>query len=121
MSEINNNLQGANIANFANEVKDNARQQANQHIHPAKQQNLSEAIQDLQNIFATLDQSHDKNTVLGQTQIVAKTIETLENEPTVKKRLLNAVKEGGAAAIEETIKHPAVKPVVAAIKGYVDA
>ena len=51
----------------------------------------------------------------------AKTVEAIEGDPTIKQRLINAVKEGGAAAIEETIKHPAIKPVVAALKGYMDA
>ena len=53
--------------------------------------------------------------------ITAKTIEAVEKNPTVKKRLINAVKEGGAAALESAIEHPAVKPVVAAVKGYIDA
>ncbi len=52
--------------------------------------------------------------------IAAKTIEAIENQPTVKQRLLNAVKEGGTTALEEMIEHPAIKPVVAAIKGYID-
>jgi hypothetical protein len=39
-----NNLQGANVANMANTVKDNARQQANQHIHLSEEKRtLAEA------------------------------------------------------------------------------
>jgi hypothetical protein len=40
-AQFNNNLQGSNIANFANEVQDSARQQANQHIHQGPNQNLT--------------------------------------------------------------------------------
>ncbi len=81
---------------------------------------LAAAVRDIKALFAELDQSYDKTTPLGQMQIATKTIEAIENKPTVKKRLLNAVKEGGTTALEEMIEHPAIKPVVAAIKGYID-
>ena len=83
--------------------------------------NLAQATRDLKELFAEFDQTYDKNTPVGQTMITAKTIEAVEKNPTVKKRLINAVKEGGAAALESAIEHPAVKPVVAAVKGYIDA
>ncbi|MEM9090126.1 MAG: COR domain-containing protein, partial [Cyanobacteria bacterium P01_F01_bin.53] len=82
---------------------------------------LAQATRDIKALFAELDQSYDKTTPLGQTMITAKTIEAIEGDTTVKKRLINAVKEGGAAAIEVAIEHPATKPVIAAIKGYIDA
>ena len=82
---------------------------------------LAQATRDIKALFAELDQSHDKTTRSGQMMIAAKTVEAIEGDPTIKQRLINAVKEGGAAAIEETIKHPAIKPVVAALKGYMDA
>jgi internalin A len=50
-SQYTNNLQGANIANFANEVKDNARQQTNQHIHQAANQNLTEAAKEIKDLL----------------------------------------------------------------------
>ena len=82
---------------------------------------LATAARDIKALFAELDQSYDKTTPTGQMMIATKTIEAIENQPTVKKRLLNAVKEGGTTALEEMIEHPAIKPVVAAIKGYIDA
>ena len=84
-------------------------------------QDLAQATRDIKALFAELDQSHDKTTPAGQAMIYARTIEAIEGEPTVKQRLINAVKEGGAAAIEAAIEHPAIKPVVAAVKGYIDA
>ena len=121
MTDITNNNQGANIGNFANEVKDNARQQANQHNHPAAKQDLAEAVRELKDIFAALDQSYDKTTPGGNAMITAKAVEAIESKPTLKKRLLNAAEEGGIAAIESAVDHPAVKPVVAAFKGFTDA
>ncbi len=81
---------------------------------------LATAARDIKALFAELDQSYDKTTPFGQMQIATKTIEAIESKPTVKKRLLNAVKEGGTTALEEMVEHPAIKPVVAAIKGYID-
>ena len=106
------------VPNFANEVEDNARQQANQHNHPATKQNLSEAVREIKAIFAELDQQYDKTTPSGNAMITAKAVEAIESKPTLKQRLLNAAKEGGIATIEVAVDHPAIKPVVAAFKGF---
>ncbi|MEO0410065.1 MAG: hypothetical protein AAF289_22195, partial [Cyanobacteria bacterium P01_A01_bin.135] len=60
-------------------------------------------------------------TPTGKAMISAKTVEAIENNPTLKKRVVNALKEGGTTALEEAIDHPAVKPVVAMVKGFIDA
>ena len=84
-------------------------------------QDLAQATRDIKALFAELDQSYDKTTPSGQMMIAAKAVEAIENKPTTKDRLLNALKEGGTTATEEAIEHPAIKPVVAAFKGYMDA
>ena len=121
MTNNTNNLQGANVNNVANEVNDNARQQGNQHIHPANQQSLADAVRDIRALFAELDQNHDKTTPGGQMMIAAEAVKAIEGQPTMKKRIVNALKEGGAAAIESAVDHPATKPFVAAAKGFMDA
>ena len=50
--------------------------------------------------------------------ISAKTLEEIENTPSLKKRIVKALKEGGAAALEVAIDHPATKPLLAAAKGF---
>jgi uncharacterized protein YuzE len=82
---------------------------------------LAAAARDIKALFTELDQTYDRTTPTGQMMIAAKTVEAIENQPTVKARLLNAVKEGTTTALEEMIEHPAIKPVVAAFKGYIDA
>jgi internalin A len=121
MTENTNNLQGANIGNFANEVKDNARQQTNQHIHQAANQNLTQAAKDIKELLTQLDNDYDSSTATGQAMISAKAIESIEKNPTLKARVVNALKEGGTTALEVAIDHPAVKPVVAMLKGFMDA
>ena len=39
----------------------------------------------------------------------------------MKKRVFNALKEGGSTAMAELIDHPLAKPCVAAIKGFIEA
>jgi len=121
MTENTNNLQGANIGNFANEVKDNARQQTNQHIHQAPNQTLAEAAKDIKNLLDQLDQDYNRNTSSGQAIIKDKAIERIKNDPTLQARVVNALKEGSTTALEELIDHPAIKPIVATFKGFIDA
>ncbi len=84
-------------------------------------QNLAQAAQEIKALLEQLDQHYDNTTPVGQAQISAKAVETIANNPTLKARVVNALKEGGTTAMEELVKHPAVKPLVATLKGFVDA
>ena len=84
-------------------------------------QNLAQAAQDIQDLLNHLDQTYDRTTPTGQALISAKAIESIEKNPTLKARIINALKEGGTTALEEAIDHPAVKPVVALVKGFMEA
>ena len=104
MADITNNNQGANIANFANEVKDNARQQANQNIHQSTDQSLAQAAKDIKDLLDQLDKDYDSTTPTGQAMISAKVIESIEKNPTLKARVINALKEGGITALESSYR-----------------
>jgi hypothetical protein len=84
-------------------------------------QNLAQAAQEIKALLTQLDQDYDRNTPTGQAMISAKAIESIEKNPTLKARVVNALKEGGTTALESAIDHPAVKPVVAMLKGFMDA
>lgn len=84
-------------------------------------QNLVQAAQDIKDLLTQLDQDYDNSTPTGQAMISAKAIEAIDKNPTLKARVVNALKEGGATALEEAIDHPVVKPVVAMVKGFIDA
>ncbi|MCY7286361.1 MAG: GTP-binding protein, partial [Cyanobacteria bacterium CAN_BIN43] len=84
-------------------------------------QNLAQAAQDIKALLTQLDQDYDRTTPTGQAMISAQAIATIEKNPTLKARIINALKEGGTTALEEAIDHPAVKPVVALLKGFMDA
>jgi hypothetical protein len=84
-------------------------------------QNLAQAAKDIKDLLDQLDKDYDRTTPSGQAMIGAKTIEAIEQNPTLKARVVNALKEGGTTALESAIDHPAVKPVVAMLKGFMDA
>jgi hypothetical protein len=84
-------------------------------------QSLAQAAQDIKTLLTQLDQDYDRTTPTGQAMISAQAIASIEKNPTLKARIVNALKEGGTTALEEAIDHPAVKPVVALLKGFMDA
>jgi hypothetical protein len=86
----------------------------------ASNQNLATAATDIKQLLDRLSQEYPSNTPAGQAIIGAKAIEQIENNPTLKKRVINALKEAGATALEEAIDHPAIKIVVAGAKGFID-
>ncbi|MEO1395444.1 MAG: COR domain-containing protein [Cyanobacteria bacterium J06634_5] len=82
---------------------------------------LTQAARDIKTLLTELDQQYDHTTADGQELIEAKAIKAIQGNPTLKKRVFNAVKEGSAAALESAIEHPVAKPVIATIKGFIDA
>ncbi len=112
---FNNDYRGANIANSANKVLDNARQQANQHIHLAEQkQTLAEAAAEIQKVLKQLE-------VTNPTATEAEKITHVNDEttPSFKRRAVGALQAGGEAAIEEFLDNPYVNVGKAIVKGWI--
>jgi internalin A len=49
-----------------------------------------------------------------------KVLDSIEANPTLKSRTLNALKEAGKTAFEEAIDHPIAKVLVAGLEGYLE-
>ena len=122
MNDITNNLQGANVGSFANEVKDQARQQSIQHIHQANNQNLAQAAQDIKALLAQLAVDYPAEDDFTR---AGRAVGAIKSNPTLKQRVTNALKESGTTAVEKAIEavtdHPAVSIIVAGVKGFVEA
>lgn len=110
-----NNLQGANVGNMANTVKDNARQQANQHIHLSEaQKTLAEAVAEIQQLLKQLETT---NPIATEPEMVAYVND--ETTPSFKRRVADALQASGETAIDEFIlENKYLKVVKAAIKGW---
>ncbi|OUC12470.1 MAG: hypothetical protein B0A82_22225 [Alkalinema sp. CACIAM 70d] len=83
--------------------------------------NLAQAARDIKELLDQLSKDYPSDTVAGQAMIGAKAIEQIEKNPTLRQRVVNALKEAGSTALEEAVDHPAVKIVVAGTKGFIDA
>jgi HEAT repeat protein len=116
-------LRGANIGNFAETVQGD--QISTQHNYAAPQ-NLKEAAVEIQKLLEQLAQSNPA-IIAEQDQTAA--LETLHQEikrnPTLKSRLLNALRAGGTEALklalEAVFKNPLVAIPVETIKGWIEA
>lgn len=109
-----NNLQGANIANMANTVRDNARQQANQNIHLSEQKKtLAEAADEIQQLLKQLETTNPNATESDKIAYVND-----EMTPSFKRRVLGALQAGSETAIEEFLDNPYVNVSKAIVKGW---
>lgn len=84
-------------------------------------QNLAQAAQDIKALLDQLAVDYDTTKPSGKMKLSTRILEALESDVSMKKRFLNALKEGGTTALEAAIDHPLAKPVVAALKGFMEA
>jgi uncharacterized protein YjbI with pentapeptide repeats len=81
-------------------------------------QSLAQAAAEIQQLLKQLEQTYPTATTSQQMVVAAEAINQIENNPTMKQKVINAVKEGGLAAFEKAIDNPAGAFVVGAIKGW---
>ncbi|MBE9031956.1 hypothetical protein IQ266_19655 [filamentous cyanobacterium LEGE 11480] len=83
-------------------------------------QDLAQAAKDIKTLLDQLSGDYDTSKQSGKMQLGAKILEVLESDVPMKKRFVKALKEGGTTALEEAIDHPLAKPVIAAVKGFLE-
>lgn len=80
-------------------------------------QNLTEAAKEIKDLLTELDKEYNNDSVM----VGIKAVEEIRNNPTLKSRFVNALKEGGTEALNQLIDHPACSIVLAAGKAFIDA
>lgn len=116
---FSNDLRNANVANFANQVSDNARQQANQYNYTVEQQqNLTEAAAEIQQLLEQLSQTYSTDTVSGRMQVATETVSRIEGNANLTQRVISAIQAGGISALEQLLNHPAASFVIAALEDW---
>lgn len=116
---FSNNLSGANVANFANQVTDNARQQANQYNYSLEQrQTLAEAAAEIQKLLEQLSQTYSTDTVSERMQLATEAVTRIESNPNLMQRLVSSLQAGGVSALEQLLNHPAASFVIAALEDW---
>lgn len=109
-----NNLQGANIANMANSVSHNARQQANQNINLSEQKKtLAEAADEIQQLLKHLEATNPNATEADKIAYVND-----ETTPSFKRRVIGALQAGSETAIEEFLDNSYVNVGKSIVKGW---
>ncbi len=83
-------------------------------------QNLAEAALEIKALLDNLDETYNANSETGQAKIAKDAIEQIKQNPTLMGRMTNAIKEGSYTALEESVNHPTIKVVMAAVKGFVE-
>jgi negative regulator of replication initiation len=122
LENFNNDFSKANVANFTNKTQDNARQQANQYNYaPEQTQNLAEAAKEIQQLLKQLEKTNPTETELEKVTVAAKAAEEIKNNPTLKTRVISALKSGGTEAFKEAVDNPIVNILVAIIEGWTEA
>lgn len=112
---FSNDLREANVANFANKVSGNARQQANQHIHLSEsRRTLAEAAKEIEQLLNQLEQTNPTATESEKVAYVNN-----ETTPSFKNRVAGALQASSETAIDEFIlENKYLKVVKSAIKGW---
>ncbi len=80
-------------------------------------QNLIEAAKEIKDLLTELDKEYNNDAV----KVGIEAVEEIRNNPTLKSRFVNALKEGGTEALNQLIDHPACSIVLAAGKAFIDA
>ena len=101
------------------EIKDNATVAAE--INEAEKQNLADAATEIQQLLEQLSETYPTTTSREKNIVVGEAVDQIENNPTLKAKVINALKAGGTEAFKEAVNHPLVNILVATIEGWQDA
>jgi Asp-tRNA(Asn)/Glu-tRNA(Gln) amidotransferase C subunit len=75
-------------------------------INEAEQQNLAKAAQEIQQLLEQLSQTYPTQTFPQKAAVAVEAVKEIENNPTLKERIRNAIKAMGVQAFMEAIDHP---------------
>ena len=101
------------------EIKDNAKVAGV--INEAEQENLADAATEIQTLLEQLSKTYPTTTSREKNIVVGEVVDRIENNPTLKAKVINALKAGGTEAFKEAVNHPLVNILVATIEGWQDA
>ncbi|ARV61083.1 hypothetical protein BZZ01_22875 [Nostocales cyanobacterium HT-58-2] len=113
-----NNLQGANIANFSNQMSDNACQQANQYNYSQETKSLADTAKEIQSLLDHLSQTYHTDTMPAKYAFANEVIQRIDNNPSLTQRLLSAFSAGSISALEQFLNHPAASFVISALEDW---
>ncbi|NET80156.1 hypothetical protein D5R40_25185 [Okeania hirsuta] len=105
------------LADSQGEIKDS---KIARNIYEAQQKTLAETAAEIQQLLKQLEQSNPTETTAGQMAVVTQAIEIVENNPTLKQRVIGALKSVGTEAFKEALDNPVANILVAAFQGWIE-
>ena len=113
---ITNNISHATISNFVSGSIQDSQFGDNQYNYASEQKTtLAEAAAEIQQVLEQLEQSYPTNTTAGKMAVASKAIQQIENNPTLKARILSALKAGDISTFETLLLHPAASFIISAL------
>jgi uncharacterized protein YjbI with pentapeptide repeats len=111
-------ISGSNIGSLADTIQSGGKQQNVQHIYASEsKQSIAEAAQEIQALLEQLESANPHATEDQQKAYINSAI-----QPTLKQRVVAALKEGGEIAIDEFLfENKYLKVVKAVVKGWLRA
>lgn len=85
---------------------------------PEQQHNLIETANEIKAVLLLLEQNNPSQTSSQKMMIVTQAVEEIENNPTLKTRVISALKASGIEAFKDLINHPLVNVFIAAIDDW---
>ena len=84
----------------------------------AEKQNLAEAAAEIQALLEQLSETYPTTTNREKNIVVGEVVDQIESNPTLKSKVINALKAGGTEAFKEAIDHSLVNILLATIEGW---
>ncbi|NEO60944.1 MAG: hypothetical protein F6J98_11050, partial [Moorea sp. SIO4G2] len=85
-----------------------------------QKQSLAEAAAEIQQLLNQLSQTNPTTTNKEKMIVVGEVIDQIETNPTLKAKVINALKAGGVEAFKEAIDHPLVNILMATVEGWTE-
>ncbi len=100
------------------EIKDNA--QVGGIINESQQQTLAEAAKEIQDLLNQLSQTYPSVKTTEKMEVVGKAIDIIEDNPSLKSKIIKTLKAVGAESFKEAINHPLVNIFMAGIEAWTE-
>ncbi|MDJ0519949.1 MAG: hypothetical protein QNJ74_28040 [Trichodesmium sp. MO_231.B1] len=88
---------------------------------PEQRQTLQEAAKEIQQLLEQLSKTYHSSNPTNNLEIANQAIQEIEKNPSLKSRIITALKAGGQEIFKELIDHPAVNILMASIEGWSSA
>ena len=89
-----------------------------QHNYAPEKQDLAEAAAEIQQLLSQLSQTYPTTTLVEQAVVAEKAIQQIEDDPTLKQRVIAALKAGTIEAFMEIIDNPVVNVMRATLEAW---